>query len=373
MTKKSIILLVLLASCFPEDIVHRDYPVVVTNPVTAINKSGATLSAEIIYTTNDPILEHGFIWGDTQELVLTSDDSYFSKLGILTKNEFAQTIHSTLVEGKTYKVRAYLQTSTKTIYGPIISFISKGSEGPKLFAVNPTIANVGDTVLISGSAFSRNKSDNEVIIDSQKAIVIDANEHNLSVIIPFITSRRPNIFIRIKDSKSDTRNDLLEVNVPSFIVTPFPPSLCDAIIITGSNFPKNIIPKIYFNQVAAEVIILGPQLFQTKAPEGATGVTRINLLWTEETYSSSDTFQFRTPEITQIFPYSLTIGDVLTIKGENFIQPISIKINDISVPFTSTNENTIQVPINQSFTLNPILTIKICESQFVYIDKLQIN
>ena len=97
----------------------RDY-LFVTTGEAKVSSEGVTLSADIMNTISDEILEYGFVWS------LHSDPTILD-LSIITsesrgKGIYTATLTSGLVSSQSYYVRAYVKTSKYEVYGNEIMF-----------------------------------------------------------------------------------------------------------------------------------------------------------------------------------------------------------------------------------------------------------
>lgn len=112
-----LIFLLIFMSCKKQQ--DYEYPLVFTGNITDITDTSAVFSARISNDGNYPIVKSGFIWG------IHSNDEYGIRL---TNNEPANTYslktNKKLLPGKTYYVRAYVQTEFTTSYGRELSFKS---------------------------------------------------------------------------------------------------------------------------------------------------------------------------------------------------------------------------------------------------------
>ena len=371
MPRKVFYILLFLSGCLSEEKFESDYPLINTAEVEEINSSGALFSAIIINQISIDINNHGFLWGKDENLTLSTATKFYTRLGPLNNLSFKQMINSTLVKDNTYYVRAYIQTTTKTIYGSIVSFKSQGSKGPKLIKIEPTITNISDTVVFFGASFSLNSQDNEVEIDGLSAKVISSTESMLKVIIPRISSANPKISIRIADSKSEDQTNLITVNVPRFEITNTIPLVCDTLILNLINRPTESIPTVYFGGIMAYSKLLDAKTIKTISPIAFQGPFQISIFWEQGYSTSTGDIQFGIPKIISTNPFLIDIGEEFFINGKNFSGPISMKIDGITVQATLLNSETIVVKIDQVFSLNPDVFVSICGKEFTLVDAFQ--
>jgi IPT/TIG domain len=371
MSHKTFYILFFLLGCIKEEKFESDYPLIITAEVEEINSSGALFSADIINQNSNDIINHGFLWGKSEDLTLNTASKFYTQLGSLNNLSFKQTINSTLIKDNKYYVRAYIQTTTKTIYGSIVSFKSLGSKGPKLIKIEPSIANIGDTVTLIGASFSLNPSDNEVEIDGLPIKVISSTESMLKIIIPRISLGNPKISIRIADSKSEGQTNLLTVKVPRIEVTNTNALACDTLILNLINRPTESIPIVYYNSALAFSKLLNPQTIKTISPVAFQGPLRISIVWEPGYATSTGDLKFAIPEIISTNPFVIDIGEEFFINGKNFSGPITMKIDNIPVQATLLNSETIVVKIDQSFSLNPDVFVSMCSKEFTLIDAFQ--
>jgi hypothetical protein len=108
----------ILISCDKEE--EFRYPLVFTGNVINITDTSALFTARISNFGNYPILESGFIWGvhskDNNGIKIKNNES--------TNDIYYLETNEKLLPGKTFYVRAYVQTEITTSYGKEVSFES---------------------------------------------------------------------------------------------------------------------------------------------------------------------------------------------------------------------------------------------------------
>ena len=120
------ILFIFLSSCEKEaEIIPKEYPYVVINSIKMKTNKYLTINAQIFYSGNEDIIDHGFILNNIDyefSFVLYIDKS----MGALEKgqNQFSLTMEKGLIKNMTFSVRAFTETSDKKIYSNVKFFIS---------------------------------------------------------------------------------------------------------------------------------------------------------------------------------------------------------------------------------------------------------
>jgi hypothetical protein len=123
MHKTSLILLVVISIISCKNETKFDYPLVYTGNITNITDTSAVFSARISNIGKSPIIESGFIWGvhlnDYNGIRVINPENMNGVYSLPTNEK--------LTPGKTYYVRAYVQTAPAISYGKEIPF--KSSDG----------------------------------------------------------------------------------------------------------------------------------------------------------------------------------------------------------------------------------------------------
>lgn len=122
-----LLLSVFLATCDENEVPSRDYPRLNTLDVTNVNEAGATLNAEITYRGDFEILQYGFTWSENENPTFPISERVIFQ-GDIRSDKFSATISSsTLVSGKEYYVRPFVQTEDYVVYGKNVKFTNRGS------------------------------------------------------------------------------------------------------------------------------------------------------------------------------------------------------------------------------------------------------
>lgn len=205
---------VLLIKCDDDDKVgSREWPRLNTLEPSDITREGARFNAGIIYRGDSEILRLGFVWSTGVNPVIENDDRKILS-GNITQDKFSALITTTLDDGAKYSVRAFVETRDFTVYGNVVTFLSKGSGAPNIISFNPVSGSFNDTVYIKGENFSFIPSANKVRFENPHgpnygtsgAQIISASDTLLVVKVPLIvyeTSVKVNVTILHWTATSD--------------------------------------------------------------------------------------------------------------------------------------------------------------------------
>ena len=118
--------ILVISSCEKYDFPEPPYPSVTLLGVDQTPQEGAFFRARLRTNNGDPITQHGFVLGERLELNISEDRTV--ELGPLTTNETFETfVNSGLIEGRTYAVKAFIQTADLVVYSEPFIFESRGS------------------------------------------------------------------------------------------------------------------------------------------------------------------------------------------------------------------------------------------------------
>ena len=338
------VLFFLLLAC-QDELAIREYPMVTTLEVNQIDDNGAVFKAQVDNVTD--IIDHGFVWD--RGINLSLENSRFVSLGKLTQKEFSKSIQSTLERGTAYKVRAYIKTSKKIVYGKEVEFISLGSLGPRIKKLIPNTGAVGDTVMIQGINFNGRKNEIVVTFNLNSASIISSSDSTLKVIVP--SSDEINLEVKISLFKSGSQPlafKLIPANITS--VTPMV-SLCDTINVFGKNFQKE-----------ANIIINGENISILKSTRNKISFfyrKQISVPFTMEIFGGGpliklqDPFKQKLPSVESI---SYLAGDTIVVEGINFPSCTSLMVSEPLGDFNiiSTSESLIKIYFKNSFCLTDL-------------------
>jgi hypothetical protein len=325
----SFLLIVLLSACLEEELPDHGYPVVTTS-VATVSTNGVHFNGTIQFEHLEEVTDHGFVWGtDKENLALTK--SFFVSLGAANGLEFSATVGSTLETKVFYYVRSFAKTKTKTVYGPIVKFLSLGSEGPQITSFTPTEGAYGDTVIITGKNFNFKKEINVVTFGGVAASVANATDTELKVVAPSLVKVKNEIKVSILDNIAAS-NGTFDVKAPSVqgvVNSVF--SVCDTVVIQGENLGAfGDKPEVTFNYFHSTVISVTPQQIKVVLPWIVQNPLNLKIKSGLFEVNAPFTLTQLQPAITSIEPVFYAPGDTVSVTLANWAtcQTISARLFD---------------------------------------------
>ena len=320
---------ILLTVCQEEKMADRPYPRVRTIPVSNINDSGAVFNADVFYkNSSDRIIEYGFIWSKSSNP--SYDNSYrTSKNDDISTGKFNFQIKTTLKEETTYYVKAFLHTNDYMVYGNEVSFVSMGSNSPKIEGFFPKKGTFNDTLIITGSFLWANLSSTEVILNNCRAEIIEQNEKVIKCKIPCeITS--PEFFPLIRFGDLDVSFTESFKITPPIINSMFPDTVYnagDTLKISGDFFnPISDYNKVIANDKNARVIKSTRRELSLIVPKDLIVASDVSQL---STFKISVTISSQTAQSDKvlIFDYHSRWTKLADFPGEPRIWPVAFGYN----------------------------------------------
>jgi N-acetylneuraminic acid mutarotase len=245
----------LLATCDNYEFPKSPYPRIETLPVVNISETGVTFQANITQQGELPIVNHGFVWGQSENPTIYSQDKV--QLGATSElGNFETTVQSGLSEGETYYVRAFIATSEYFVYGENESFVSEGSTPPMINALSSIEGTAADTIELKGKYFSALADNNHVKFDQETSIVLASTDSTIQCIVPNLMANQDySISVNVAGNltTSEIKFHLLQPKIASMI--PMEGIFGDIITLNGESFP---VKKDYINLtldgIACEVL-----------------------------------------------------------------------------------------------------------------------
>lgn len=319
-----IFLLGFLVKCDDDEVTSRSYPRLKTLPVSEITSEGAKFNAEFIFRGAFEVLNYGFVWSESENPTLENKDRVIYSENIQTES-FSEKIESTLKEGTTYFVRAFVETNEFIVYGENVSFISLGSNGPELIGFSPKSGHLEDTIRISGSNFGRIRSNVEVKINQINVEVVDFQETELLVLLPNSLSVE-NSSISVSVSGNITSFDeefrLLKPIISN--LSPTNVTFGSVVKIEGANFnttPNKVSIKFIGTNgviLPSEIISVTENHIETNVPLNISSKqSEISISMNNFTVTGDQKITIQDPIVHSILPQSGKTLSEITIVGEN--------------------------------------------------------
>lgn len=215
---------------------------------------------------------------------------------------------------------------------------------PRIQSFSPIVGPPGTQVTIQGQQLG---GIIEVVFGNAKGNILQRGPNGLVVVVPLDATSAP---IYVYDS---VRN--FDYTPFSFQVTPrvssFTPNrgvVGEEVVITGYNFSNinnlDLAPLVYFNDALAEVFVGSDNQLTARVPSRATtGAITVETL---AGYHTSSSIFYLPPVIESFSPARAQVGDVLTIKGLNFIGASLVRVGGATATILNAQlkEITVTVP-----------------------------
>ncbi|MBL0743474.1 IPT/TIG domain-containing protein [Chryseolinea lacunae] len=319
--KISVILLVSLAfvKCDKNDFPTPPYPTVQTLEVTGISENGVTFEGAVRSMNDEPIIDHGFVWGLYQYAI---EGQFKTSLGPRDgAGAFTLDVSSGLYADTLYYVKAYLKTKTYTVYGEEQPFTSRGSHVPVIESFLPLEGTGGDTVVIKGNYFSTDAKAVKVKFGTFEAPVLSSSLTEVKCRVPADIPLDEVAIVVTVTRQSVQAPTLFKLETP--VVETFSPqtgTFGDVVTLQGKHFDvvkeKNIVK---FNDVIATVIDATPTVIKVGVPAGLrTRESRISISVGLQSSLAQGNFTLNAPIIQSLSSTSDYTGKTLSIAGSNF-------------------------------------------------------
>lgn len=328
----------LLVTCDNYEFPKSPYPRIETLPVVNISETGVTFQANITQQGKLPVVNHGFVWGHTENPTINSQDKI--QLGPTSKlGNFEAPVQSGLSKGETYYVRAFIATDEYFVYGENETFISKGSTPPTINALSSIEGTAADTILIKGKYFSSLAENNKVKFGQETSVVLVSTDSTIQCIVPNLTANQDySISVNVAGNltTSEIKFHVLQPKIES--MTPMVGIFGDIITLNGENFPiKKDYIKLTLDGIACEVLNVSKSAISFVLPNNlnkshnnvTAKISMVNV--------SAGELSIIPPTIDNITNSVLTMytNPALVINGSNF-NPLTIK-NEVKIGGYSCN------------------------------------
>lgn len=331
-------LLGLLVKCDDEEVSSRNYPRLKTHAVTDITTDGAKFNAEIVYRGNFKILNYGFVWSDKDYPTKENSDRIVYSTNIQS-SDFSEFIETTLKQQTLYYVRAFVETSDFVVYGEIVSFISLGSQAPKIYNISPLQGTIGDTIIIVGQNFSYIPQENLILfndasnqlnegdpnpLNQQVSGVITCSDSMIVTLIPELSQTSSKISVAIAGNKS-TYSEQFKLLPPMITsLSSEEGKTYDTISIYGKYFGSNILhTEVLFGEINAEIINFYRDSLEVVVP---SGVASSKLEVKVANQSDEISFNYLRPSILDFNPKEVSWKDTIKVNVKNFYKNPDLQI-----------------------------------------------
>lgn len=335
--RKQIILLVIFAlvgACETAELAPRTNPRFSMAYIQDVDATGAQFASNIYDFGSEEILEYGFLYSN-QGVPRFNNSEVIRQAGKPERHFVLKGEHS-MVNGRTYYVVAFLQTSSGVVFSSPQSFVSQGAAGfvfEKMEYKEPVF--FGDTVTVYGSKFSSNSANYSVIFQHAEAKIIDVQNDSFKFIIPEFYDFRTygpeqdifSISIQILDKKvemyrhmpfKDAEFDEMEIQHIDYggTIEVRGEYLKDANIkIITTPYSQE---RIYYGNVTMESVENDRLVFKPD-PTSAGQPNHVMVEIRGKTYNlGTEVFEYNPTEIDPGQYAVLSRGKNLTIKGRNF-------------------------------------------------------
>jgi hypothetical protein len=342
--------------------VKRDYPRVRTLEVTNITAEGARFEAEIFEPGSGEINDHGFVWSVGQPNIQNSNKVSLGEFN--GTGRYMADIRSTLNDGFTYKVCAFVRSGDYTVYGIPVEFTSLGSNGPIISGFEPNRVLCGDTVLIRGRNFSWVKTFNSVYFNDLKGTICDpVTDTAIYVIVPFSTTEpEKTISAEVAGNRTTYHEKKLNVDLPSVKMTnPYSGRWEDTVKLTLKNLKSLTGMKVYLGTVLVNPLDnpdIGVVKFIVPA-DLSSSVNPVKVSVEGGDLFTEFPFLLLPPEIDSITPSTGVWSNIVTLYGKfnALVQDAAVSFGPYpaSVSYISRDSINVTVPIGLNIALTDLV------------------
>ena len=117
--------LLIIAGCSLKEPVIQEFPIITTLSPIQVDSTGATFRGELMKAGKETLNSYGFVWGIEDPNTTTSFKIIMGNS--IDSKKFTKRIDSNFVKGLNYKVRSFATYGYITVYGNLVSVVSKGS------------------------------------------------------------------------------------------------------------------------------------------------------------------------------------------------------------------------------------------------------
>ena len=225
---------------------------------------------------------------------------------------------------------------------------------PSISSITPDSGLEGDPVIIKGSDFSAEASENIVKFGNAQAEVIKASAKQLSVFAPAGEPGEVKVTVTVGELTSEPVSFTFNEPVKPAEVTGMTPEKTAAgemVTITGKNFGTDASAvSVTFGNAAAEIISVNDTEIEVTVPEGS-GEVAVTVTVGDMQPVSAGLFTYvflREVKVTGVSPVMVTAGDEMEILCSGFSEEISenkVSIGETPLEITALTETGIKVKV----------------------------
>lgn len=353
------LLLVLVVCCTKEEPFSRNYPRVNSNDVTQITDGGAVFNGEIFFASV-PIIDHGFVWSTFANF----DTEQADKISLGPKSGtgiFSAPCTYALKEGEKYYVRAFAKSEKNSVYGDLVTFVSRGGNTPVLLDFFPKEGSWDDKITLICKNLSTVERDLSVKFGAFSAFVVTSGSDTAIVTVPYD--------MNVKESQvSIAWEDITSTVTDKFVLkSPEITSISPASAITGTevtingqylNGPKL---KVTFGTAEATIKSIRKTQITCVVPAGiATGTIKVTVRTGDGMLTDDFDFNVLGPKIESVSPMTGAVGETMTITGKDLILPEGtpvVSFGNVGATILQATATSIKVLIPYSGVKDPIISV----------------
>jgi hypothetical protein len=341
------LVLILTSTCTKDDEEQKPFPRIQTLEVTNISENGATFRGQIHSTSGEAIIEHGFVWSQSVDLININNNDKILLGSFPGTGSFEAHINTTLEKGKKYYVKAYIKTANYLVYGVDVSFVSLGSEAPIITDFEPKNATWGDTLTIKGKNFSWVKNANKVFFGNALANLVanqDQNDTTIKAIVPLsLRDIESLLAVELAGNKSIFNQDTFILNTPKISsIFPEVAGWGDPISIFGY-FPQRqgLTYTVKFNEAIAIIDNISTDEIIVRVAENLLTLNSfVKIEINGFTIYCPTKFQLSPPVITNVSPNIIWKDRIFTISGKYFKKGHTVvRVNGVNTWISDSNIN----------------------------------
>ena len=176
-------LIFLSISCAEKEVMTKDYPYIITEDISGIDKTSVVFNGKVISTGDVKFSEYGFLW-DIQKPTIEESANKIIIESPLKTGSFSKTIDYNLYKDKEQYVRAYMKTDNLIVYGNTIKFSCNGGKPIIIDDIIPRSGYVNSKVVITGDNFGVDKNKVHVFFGDTEAEIDSCSNDRIVTKVP---------------------------------------------------------------------------------------------------------------------------------------------------------------------------------------------